>query len=169
MRAYFRTITTQEVFMQSLTTEEILKKAIGFEELSYSFYKRIQAVVLDSLTKDTLDFLSREELKHKEFLENYLQGKLSGKLLGLAQAHDSKIVEAFPSPLVVPDLPLKDVFLLAAEREKYSHEFYLNLAELHPDGEIKDMFKKLAQEELGHKEKVEYLYVNAAFPQTDGG
>lgn len=155
--------------MQFLTTEEILKKAIVFEEQSYSFYKHVREVVLDSMTKDTLDFLSRQELKHKEFLEQYLQGKLSETTLGLAEAHDSKIVESFPAPPLVPELLIKDTFLLAAEREKFSHEFYLNLAELHPDGEIKEIFKKLAQEELAHKEKVEYLYVNAAFPQTSGG
>ncbi len=155
--------------MKSLTTEEILKKAIVFEEQSYSFYKHVQEIVLDNMTKNTLDFLSREELKHKEVLEHYLQGKLLGRPLGLAEVHDSKIVEAFPAPPVIPDLLLKDVFLLAAEREKYSHEFYLNLAELHHDGEVKEIFKKLALEELAHKEKVEYLYANAAFPQTDGG
>jgi hypothetical protein len=31
------------------------------------------------------------------------------------------------------------------------------------------MLYAFAGEELRHKEKVEYLYCNAAFPQTDGG
>lgn len=155
--------------MKAITTGEIFKKAIIFEDLSHSFYKRLQEVVLDDMTKDTLEFLAREELKHKDFLEKYLQGKVSGFTLDLAQVHDSKIVEAFQAPPVVPDLLQKDAFLLAAEREKHSHEFYLNLAELHPAGEAKEIFQKLALEELAHKEKVEYLYVNAAFPQTSGG
>jgi rubrerythrin len=152
-----------------VTTEEIFKKAIVFEELSHAFYKRLQEVVLDEATKNTLDYLAREELKHKEILEGYFQGKFSGVTLGKTQAHDSKIVEAFQAPPVVPDLPQKDAFLLAAEREKHSHEFYSNLAALHPAGETRDIFLQLAREELGHKEKVEYLYVNAAFPQTSGG
>jgi rubrerythrin len=63
----------------------------------------------------------------------------------------------------------KDVFLVAAEREKASHEFYTKLAALQPEGELKQLLAKLAQEELAHKEKAEYLYCNAAFPQTDGG
>ena len=62
-----------------------------------------------------------------------------------------------------------DIFLIAAEREKASHEFYRKLAELQPEGAFKTVLDKLAQEELAHKEKVEYLYCNAAFPQTDGG
>lgn len=155
--------------MNTVTTEEIFKKAIVFEELSHTFYKRLQEVVLDEMTKNTLDYLAREELKHKEILEGYLQGKFSGFTLGISQAHDSKIVEAFQAPPVVPDLLQKDAFLLAAEREKHSHEFYSNLAALHPVGETREIFLELAREELAHKEKVEYLYVNAAFPQTSGG
>jgi len=155
--------------MPTVTTEEILKTAVRFEELSYAFYQRLQEAVLDSMTKNTLDFLSREELKHKDFLEQYLQGKVSGPTLGLDKAHDARIVEAFQVPPVIPELVQKDAFLVAAEREKDSHDFYSNLAELHPPGQVKDLLKQLAQEELGHKEKVEYLYVNAAFPQTSGG
>jgi len=155
--------------MRTVTTEEILNTAITFEELSYTFYKRLQDAVLDEMTKDTLDFLSREELKHKAFLESYVQGKISAGTLRLSQVHDGKIVEAFQAPPVTPDLLQKDAFLLAAERERLSHDFYLNLSGLHPAGEVKDLLGKLAREELAHKEKVEYLYVNAAFPQTSGG
>jgi len=35
------------------------------------------------------------------------------------------------------DKAAKDAFLLAANREKSSHEFYLSLAQIHPDGEVK--------------------------------
>jgi len=62
-----------------------------------------------------------------------------------------------------------DVYLVAAHREQNSYKFYSELADLHPEGELKVIFKKIASEELKHKEKVEYLYSNAAFPQTDGG
>ena len=62
-----------------------------------------------------------------------------------------------------------DVFLVAAHRELDSYNFYTGLAGLHPEGELKRIFLRIANEELKHKEKVEYLYANAAFPQTDGG
>jgi len=155
--------------MKTLTTQEILQRAITFEELSYNFYQRLKEVVLDAMTKDSLDFLAREELRHREFLENYLQGRLQGGLLGLKESHDARIAEAFESPEPTSDLLQKDAFLIAAEKEKKSHEFYQKLAGLHPGGELRELLLKLAQEELAHKEKVEYLYVNAAFPQTSGG
>ena len=37
------------------------------------------------------------------------------------------------------------------------------------DGKAKEMLLKMANEELKHKEKMEYLYANTAFPQTAGG
>jgi rubrerythrin len=66
-------------------------------------------------------------------------------------------------------MKLKDVFLLAANREKASHEFYLGLAQIHPDGGVKQLIEKLAAQELEHKQRVEFLYTEVAFPQTDGG
>jgi len=63
----------------------------------------------------------------------------------------------------------EDVFLVAAHREAKSHQFYTELAGMHPKGETQDMLLKIANEELKHKEKMEYLYANTAFPQTAGG
>ncbi len=53
--------------------------------------------------------------------------------------------------------------------KKAAHEFYLSLAAVHPDGEAKNILLKMAEEELKHKEKMEYFYTNAAFVQTEGG
>jgi rubrerythrin len=43
------------------------------------------------------------------------------------------------------------------------------LANLHANGDLREMLLKMANEELKHKEKMEYLYTNTAFPQTSGG
>ena len=45
----------------------------------------------------------------------------------------------------------------------------LALADQHAAGEAREMLLQMANEELKHKEKVEYLYSNTAFPQTAGG
>jgi rubrerythrin len=63
----------------------------------------------------------------------------------------------------------QDVFLIAAHRESRSHQFYTELANLHAQGDTQIMLLKMANEELKHKEKMEYLYANTAFPQTSGG
>lgn len=37
------------------------------------------------------------------------------------------------------------------------------MASVHPEGEIRNMLLQMANEELKHKEKVEYLYSNTVF------
>jgi rubrerythrin len=66
-------------------------------------------------------------------------------------------------------MALKDVFLLAANREKASHDFYSKLAAVHPMGGVRRLLEQLADQELEHKRRVEFLYTEVAFPQTDGG
>ena len=78
-------------------------------------------------------------------------------------------MEHFDEPEVSPQMDLKDVFMLAADREKAAHEFYLGLAGIHPDGAVKDLLENLAAQEMSHKHKVEFLFTEVAFPQTDGG
>jgi rubrerythrin len=155
--------------MKFVTMEEILTLAIAFEEHSYLFYQKMMGKVLDETTRQTLEFLSREELDHKALLEDYLKGNLKAGAMDLKAVQDGKIVEAFPAGEVTEDLSHAGAFLVAAQREKMSHEFYTRLSEIHPAGPVKDLLARLAREELAHKEKAEYLYVNAAFPQTAGG
>ena len=66
-------------------------------------------------------------------------------------------------------MKLKDVFLLAANREKAAHTFYISFAALHPEGQVRKLLEDLAVQELEHKEKVEFLFTEVASPQTDGG
>ena len=102
-------------------------------------------------------------------LEQYRQGELKSGVLSQGQVIDYKIAEHFDQPEISPDMQLKDVFLLAANREMHSHKLYLALAGLHPTGEAKRLLEELASQELEHKHKVESLYTQVAFPQTDGG
>ena len=66
-------------------------------------------------------------------------------------------------------MKLQEVFLLAANREMASHDFYQSLAQIHPPGEVQRLLEELAAQELEHKQRVEFLYTEVAFPQTDGG
>jgi rubrerythrin len=82
---------------------------------------------------------------------------------------DYEIAEYLELPDIEKGMEAKDIYLVAAHRELNSYNFYKNLADIHPEGEVKDLLLKMANQELKHKEKVEYLYSNTAFPQTAGG
>ena len=99
----------------------------------------------------------------------YKEGGLGANALKLDTVIDYKIAEHAEKPDLKKDLNTKDVYLVAADKELNSYNFYKSLADIEPAGEVKDMLLKMANEEMKHKEKVEYLYSNSAFPQTAGG
>jgi rubrerythrin len=155
--------------MEKKTLESLINVAIAREEAAYSFYKELQQKIDDKEVYETLEFLAGEEQKHREFLVGYKEGRLGADALQMSDAVDYKIAEHLEAPDPDADMESKDVYLVAANRELQSHNFYKALADIHPDGEAREVLLKMASQELKHKEKVEYLYANTAFPQTAGG
>ncbi|MBM4274294.1 MAG: hypothetical protein FJ134_07525 [Deltaproteobacteria bacterium] len=143
--------------------EAILKNAIAQEELSHEFYMRMAGLVSHQETKETFEYLAREELEHKEFLLSCFtpQGcKIAGK------PQDVHLAEIMEAPAFSEALSPKEALVIAMKREEGSYKFYRSLASLQPPGDIKAFLEKMAQVELAHKEKMEYLYDNAAFPEV---
>lgn len=151
------------------TLNEILEKAIQKEIGSRLLYIDLSQKTKTQVAKDTFQELAQQERGHQNLLEQYQQGELRTGTLSRGQAVDYKIAEYLYQPEISPDMPLKDVFLLAANREMHSHELYLALAGIHPPGEAKRLLEGLASQELEHKQRVEFLYTEVAFPQTNGG
>ncbi len=152
-----------------LTLNEVLEKAIQKEIESQRLYTDLSQKMNEPATKDAFMSLFREEQRHQSILERYLHGEIKDGALSSRQVIDYKIAEHLDQPAVTPGMKLEDVFLLAANREKASHEFYLGLAEVHPPGQVRRLLEELALQELKHKQKVEFFYTEVAFPQTDGG
>lgn len=142
-----------------------IKKEIEAQEL----YLRLSRMVVEDSAINMFLELSKVEKKHENLLRDYAQGKLREGALESDQMIDYKIAEKLDQPLAESDMKLKDVLLLAANREKASHEFYISLAAEHPPGAIKKLLEELASQELGYKHRVEDLYTQVAFPQTAGG
>ncbi len=92
-----------------------------------------------------------------------------GNSLRMSDVVDYKIAQYVDAPDIDKNMETRDVYLVAAHREMNSYNFYKGLSEMQPAGEVKDMLLRMANEEMKHKEKVEYLYANTAFPQTQGG
>jgi rubrerythrin len=152
-----------------LTVQSILKKAIEKEIESQNLYRDLSQRVTETAAKDAFIQLSKEEKGHEELLRKYQRGEIGMGRLRQTSLLDYKIAEHLDQPELPPGMALKDIFLMAANREKASHDFYVNLAAVHPEGEVKNILERLATQELKHKRKVEFLYTEVAFPQTDGG
>lgn len=151
------------------TMQTLIDVAIDREIAARDFYRDLAGRVGDPTVRDTLSFLADEEQKHRDFLMGYRYGRYGSDTLRLTDVINYKIAEYLEEPEISGEMKSADVYLVAAHRELQSYRFYRALADLHPDGEIKEMLLRIADEEMRHKEKVEYLYGNTAFPQTAGG
>jgi rubrerythrin len=152
-----------------LTVQTILKKAIEKEIEAQHLYQELSQKMTEAVARDAFLQLSKEEKGHEQLLRRYMRGKIGAGGLKKDHTLDYKIAEYLDQPEITPAMTLKDVFLLAANREKASHDFYLKLAAVHPVGGVKRLLEQLADQELEHKSRVELLYTEVAFPQTEGG
>lgn len=153
----------------TVTLTEILRTGVQRETESQNLYAELGRIVTDRQAKYIFTKLVREEKRHQEILEGFIAGGIRPGMLKPDDIVDYRIAELLQQPEVKPDMSLAEIFLLAANREKMSNEFYLGLAEAYPRGEAKRLLLKLASQELGHKQQMETLYADVAFPQTDGG
>jgi rubrerythrin len=154
---------------EALTVKQVLDKAIQKEIEAQELYHNLSHTVTDDAARDVFRQLSRAEKKHEELLRRYQRGELGEGGLKKEHVLDYRIAEHFEQPAIKPDMKLDEVLLLAANRERASHELYLGLATEHPAGKIRALFEDLASQELEHKHRVEDLYTEVAFPQTAGG
>jgi rubrerythrin len=152
-----------------LTLSEVLQKAIQREIESRLLYTDLSHRAKEQGVKEALLELALQEQGHQNRLELYLKGELKEGALGGGHIVDYKIAEHLEQHEISPDMKIKDVFSLAAKREEAAHAFYTALALIHPVGEMRSLFEGLANEEMKHKRRVELLYTEVAFPQTDGG
>ena len=155
--------------MEAQSLQSLIEIAIRNEEEARVFYLGLAAIVEDKVAKDTLDFLAGEERAHKEFLVAYLKGDKKFNALPLDEPIDYHIAQYAAKPDIKKNMNSSDVYLVAAHREWNSYNFYKGLAAQQPAGEAREMLLKMANQEMQHKEKVEYLYSNTSFPQTAGG
>jgi rubrerythrin len=155
--------------MEEKNLLDLIDTAIKREEAAYTFYMDIHGKVEDSGVKDTLEWIANEEIKHKAFLVNFRDGNHSSDTFQKRDVKYYKIAEHMEEPETEGEIKDVEIYLVAAHREARSHKFYSELADLQPEGDTKEVLLKMANEELKHKEKMEYLYANTAFPQTDGG
>ena len=154
---------------ENITISEILQMAITREQDAYFFYMDICDRVNDDGVKETLAWMADEEKKHRKFLVDYRNGKFGNIGFRMSEVVEYKIAEHVEEPEIWEEMDVVKAYLVASHRELKSYTFYMELAGITPEEDIRKMLLSIANEELKHKEKMEYLYTNTAFPQTSGG
>ncbi len=144
--------------------KRIISLAIDREVESYTFYRTISDKVKDAGLKRIFNELAGEETKHREFLEGLLS---KGTTSFHFDTHkDYKVTDSMPSPKLSADMKPIDGLLLAIKKELEAMQMYNQLANSSTDADQKKMFTELATMEKGHKNRLEDIYTNMAYPEA---
>jgi rubrerythrin/CheY-like chemotaxis protein len=143
--------------------EVILDRAIANEEAAAAFYRHAAGLADVPETREALEWLARDEDEHKCLIEEFRSG---ARPLPKSTTSGGSLVEAFGAPAFSTELAPADAFLLAAQKERLAVKFYEDWAALYPEGDERDLLLRLAEVERRHKERVEALFANAAFPEA---
>ena len=152
--------------------EPLLKKtlegAIKIEEESYALYLKAQTITELPSSKDLLNELAEAELSHKEKLLTIMQKSASIYWAGVSELgsetgeiEDLKIVDYLPDTTLSEDADYPAILIYAGKREKMTYEHYRSLGEgpfARYFPQIGEVFSKLAEEELIHKNRIEREY-----------
>jgi len=144
--------------------KKIISQAINGEKEAFIYYSTVSEKAKDKNIKDLFKDLADEEAKHKVILEGFL-AKAPEKL-HFAESKDYKIVDALPTPPLTPDLKPIDGIVIAIKKELEAMQMYTQLANNSTDGGQKTTFTELASMERGHKNRLEDIYTNMAFPEV---
>jgi len=134
--------------LNSFTLEELLLAAIKSEIKSRDIYKKIASSVSNALLKDRFEFLSKEEEKHREFIENIYKGRFSGKEIALPETTPVPLPEV---QFEKENVPLSEILDQSMKAELAAHDFYKSLAEkFSEDIEVKKTLLFFSSMEMGH-------------------
>jgi rubrerythrin len=133
--------------LHNFKLDELLLAAIKSEEESKQFYKKLTKKTKNGLLKDKLEFLAKEEEKHRQFVEDVYMNHFPDQ--------DIKIPASSPVPLPVvelkEDMPLSKLLYEAMKAELAASDFYISLAKKFEEGtKLHNTLLYFADMEKGH-------------------
>ena len=144
--------------------KQIISKAISNEIEAYTYYTAIAEKARDKSIKDIFGDLAEEESKHRIILEGFL--KKTPEKFHFAESKDYRVTDNIDTPAFSPDMKLIDGIVLAIKKELEAMQMYTQLANVSADEGHKNTFLELASMERGHKNRLEDIYTNMAFPEV---
>ena len=138
----------------------IIEAAVKVEEQSITLYTMALQNAKYPSSKVFLKQLVEEEKGHKNKLEAIMKDETKISELGShgGAVQDLKIVDMMDDTPLSSGADYEAILVYAAKREKTSYDYYRTLALGLKGTKMGEMFSKLAQEELSHKNKLEKEY-----------
>jgi len=159
--AWVRIFESWNSFIQKetgMTLNELLDIAIDHEIDSWKLYEQLQAIVADDQARTFLKGLVKEEKTHEDLLYTVRHMEIYD---GTVQIDASKVQQSVAgshaaSKEITGDSSINDVLELALQREHRAQTIFVQLAatpDLH--AELKQLFEKLAIEEVTHHQNIQ--------------
>jgi len=142
----------------------ILEAAIRDEEQAYEFYTEVAERATNPVVRQTFSELAGDELGHKVFLTGCLNDECM--MRDFPVGPDYKVAEATPLPDLSIDMTPADAIALAMKKEEQAARGYEALANTAPDADRKKVFDNLAKMEIGHKTRLESLFMDVGYPEV---
>ena len=146
--------------MVELKWKAIIEAAVKVEEQSVALYSMALENAKYPSSKVFLKQLADEETGHKTKLEAIMKDQTKISELGShgGAVQDLKIVDMLQDTPLSKDADYETILVYAAKREKSTYDYYKTLALGLKGTKMGEVFSKLAQEELSHKNKLEKEY-----------
>lgn len=162
---FIRLIQKKGIPMKNSQFDAILVAAIGQELEAHHFYSEAARRVANSGVRETFLQLAKDELGHKELLERVRDDPSLESKIG-AKVTDYKIAESEPLPQLTIEMTPKDAIALAMKKELQAVELYRSFAASSMLSEVRKLFENLSMMELGHKAKLETIFVDIGYPEV---
>lgn len=142
--------------MTTAEFNEILDFAIEREKEAVAFYQELQKEAKFDSQKEMLKELEMMEMGHIATIESI---RKKGVISSEIKNHPNlKISEYLAIEPVGDELTYQNILLRAMKREEMSFKLYTEMSQRFSDGEISQLFKRLATDEAKHKLQFERLY-----------
>ena len=151
--------------MDKLEFDNVMSIAIKREIEANEFYTDVAKKMADPEVKKTFTQLAGEEMGHMELLEKFRSDPQMPFKIG-APSNDSKVAEATELPRLSTEMKPADALALAMKKEQQAVEFYRGLSASSTEAGLKATFDNLANMELGHKNRLENLFVDIGYPEA---
>ncbi len=150
--------------MDQLEIGKLFGTAISREKEAYKFYSDVAERVSDQAVKDIFQELANDEKGHEEALWKFRADPSA--LMKFKAPPDYKVAETVDLPTVTAEMKPADAIALAMKKEQQAVEFYKQLADWCTDDALKATYENLSQMELGHKHRLENLFVDIGYPEV---
>ena len=135
----------------------------GRNDQARALYIKARKLAQDPVTKTLLDSLAGEEASHAALLSGKsLKTFLASKPPSI---QDLRITEFLVPRKLSAQATFQDVLIYAMKREAASFWMYQALAEATEDGPARRLFRRLAQEERLHRNRLERVYDDVIFAE----